>query len=211
MQTATRTKPAKHDELRSLGDILDALENSSHDGSVSVGDVLDEVGVRSFAPIILVPALILVSPLSGIIGLPTIGATFIFLITIQKLLGRPQVWMPGILKRRRVKEEKLNKAVDWLRKPTRWIDQRTHKRLTALVSRPANIITLLLILAICLIIPALEILPMVTSIFAAAISFLAIGLLARDGLFTLLGYIQAAISCGVIWWMISSGIGGFGG
>jgi hypothetical protein len=211
MQTATRPQEDDPDALRSLGDILDVLENTTRDGSISIGDVLDEVGVRSFAPIILIPALILFSPLSGIIGLPTIGATFIFLITIQKLFGRPQVWMPAILKRRRVKEERLKKAIGWLRKPTGWVDRHTHKRLTVLVSRPANMFTLLLIMGICLIIPVLEILPMVTSIFAAAISFLAIGLLARDGLFTLLGYIQAAASCAVIWWMISAGIGGFGG
>lgn len=212
MQTAIMPMPQSAPKLRSLGDILDRLESASRCGSaVSVGDVLREVGVRSFAPIILVPALILVSPLSGIFGLPTIGATIIFLITIQKLFGRPHIWLPGILKRREVKSERLRKAVGWLRKPTSWVDRCTRARLGVLVSRPANTVTLLLILGICLLIPALEILPMVTTIFAAAIAFLAIGLLARDGLFTLLGYIQAGLSTAAVWWMISTGVGSFGG
>ncbi|MBR9764219.1 MAG: exopolysaccharide biosynthesis protein [Rhodobacteraceae bacterium] len=203
----TDTTPDGDERLRSLGDILDKLENAAHDGRVSIGDVVDEVGTRAFAPIILVPALILVSPLSGIFGLPTIGATFIGLITVQKLLGREHVWLPQILQRREVAESKLKKAISWLRKPCGWIDRRTHTRLTALVSRPANLVTLLVILAICLVIPALELLPMVTSIFATAISLFAIGLLTRDGLFTLLGYSQVALSSGLVIWLLTGGAG----
>lgn len=190
-------------QLRSLGDILDALDNAAQGGEVSIGGVMDEVGVRAFAPIILVPALILVSPLSGIFGLPTIGATLIFLITIQKMLGRANVWIPDILRRRRIGGDKLAKATSWLRRPCNWIDRRTHTRLTALVSHPANMVTLSIIMAICLVIPALELLPMVTSIFAIAISLYAIGLLTRDGFFTLLGHTQVALSSALVIWLIS--------
>ncbi|MBT9383937.1 exopolysaccharide biosynthesis protein [Pseudooceanicola sp. CBS1P-1] len=193
--------------MRSLSDILDALENAGQgDEKVSVGDIMSEIGLRAFAPVILVPALILVSPLSGIFGLPTLGALFIFLITIQKLLGRDQVWVPGWLRRRQVHEDKLARAVGWLRRPCGWVDKRTHRRLTGLVSRPANTVTLLVILAICLVIPALELLPMVTSLFALALSFFAIGLLSRDGLFTLLGYAWTAVSLVTIYALVSGGL-----
>lgn len=211
--TEQMTDTADDDQqpLRSLGDIIDALENAPEDGHVSIGDVMNEVGTRAFAPIILVPALILVSPLSGIFGLPTIGATLIFLITVQKLIGRENLWLPGVLKRRRVAEAKYLKALGWLRKPCDWIDRRTQKRLTLLVSRPANLVTLLVILAICLIIPALELLPMVTTIFALAISLFAVGLLTRDGLFTLLGYTQVGCSAALVWWLVTGGDGSLAG
>jgi len=194
-------------DIRSLTDILDALQHAERGEKVSVRDILNEVGVRSFAPTILVPALILVSPLSGIFGLPTIGAILIFLITAQKLAGRRQVWLPDVIKRRRVKSDKLDKAISWLRKPCGWIDARTHKRLTYFVSRPANIVTLSTIIGITLIIPFLEVLPMVTSVFAGAISLFAIGLLARDGLFTVLGYIQVALSLALVAWLVGMGAG----
>ncbi|MGI3169600.1 exopolysaccharide biosynthesis protein [Pseudooceanicola sp. C21-150M6] len=194
-------------ELRRLTDILDAIQASADDGVVSIRSILEEIGMRSFAPVILVPALILVSPLSGIFGLPTIGAIFIFLVTVQKLAGRSHVWLPDFLKRRQVKESKVDKAVSWLRKPCAWVDARTHRRLTLFTSRPANIVTLLTIMAITIVIPFLEVLPMVTSVFAGAISFFAIGLLARDGLFTLLGYIQTGLSASLVWWLISAGTG----
>lgn len=200
--------PASTETLRSLTDILNALDDAATGETVAIRDILEEIGVRSFAPIILVPALILVSPLSGIFGLPTIGAVFMLLITLQKLLGRRHVWLPEILKARQVGAGKVQTAVKWLRKPCAWIDARTHRRLTTLVSRPANIVTLLTIVTICMIIPFLEVLPMVTSVFAGAISLFSIGLLARDGLFTLLGYMQVAVSGGLVFWLISGAAGG---
>lgn len=194
-------------QLRGLGDILDALNDAAKGGDVSVGDMLREIGMRSFAPLILVPAMILVSPLSGIPGLPTIGSIFMLLICVQKLLGRPHVWLPDWLKRRKVTSERLRKATDWLRRPAEWVDKRTHKRLTMLVTRGANYVTVIMISVICAILPFLEILPMVTSLFAAGISFFAIGLLARDGLFTLIGYVWSTAALGAIWWLVSGTAG----
>ncbi|WP_375186126.1 exopolysaccharide biosynthesis protein [Pseudooceanicola sp.] len=204
----SQTQPSEGAPPRSLSDILNALEEAASQDTVTVSDILEEIGDRSFAPMILVPALILISPLSGIFGLPTIGAIFMLLVTLQKLLGRRHVWFPKFLKRRKIKSSRLKTAVDWLRRPTGWIDRRTHTRLTFLVSRPANLVTLLMIVAICIVIPFLEVLPMVTSIFALAISLFSVGLLARDGLFTLLGYTQVALSASLVIWLISSGTGG---
>lgn len=195
--------PSHSGRLRSLGDILDALDQAADTGSASVGDVLEEIGMRSFAPLLLVPAMLLVSPLSGVPSVPTFGAILMLLITGQKLVGRPHIWLPGWLKRRNVRSERLSKAVSWLRRFADWIDSRTHKRLSALVSRPSNIVTLLVIVAICLVMPFLEVLPMVTSVFAVAISFYAIGLLARDGLFTLLGHAWVGVSVGLVVWLMT--------
>lgn len=191
--------------FRSLTDILDALAEISRGGSVSVQDVLDEIGIRAFAPLLLVPAMILVSPLSGIPGLPTLGAVLMLLITVQKLARRDRLWLPGWLTRREIRAERLRRAVEWLRRPARWIDSHSHKRLLLLVSGPANTVTSLVITLICLIIPALEILPMVTSLFAIAISLFAIGLMARDGLFTLIGYLWAGLAAGAIYWLLPTG------
>ena len=206
--TAADTETSGDDRLRSLVSILDALEDAATHDSVSVRDILEEIGMRSFAPVILVPALILVSPLSGIFGLPTLGAIFILIMTLQKLMGRRHVWMPDWLKRRQIASRRLKKAASWLRRPCAWVDRHTHSRLTWFVSRPANTITLLTICGICVVIPFLEVLPMVTSFFATVISLFSIGLLARDGLFTVLGYIHLTFSLSLVWWLIMTGTGG---
>lgn len=189
-------------KLRTLGDILDALDNAGGE-TVSLADVLDETGTRSFAPLILIPALILVSPLSGILGLPTLFATVIALITAQKLAGRDHVWMPERLQRREIEAGKLERATKWLRPPARFIDRHMHRRLSALVSPLATVLTLVTIIGICVLIPFLEVLPFVTSIFAVAISLFAIGLLARDGVFVLLGYLQVGLSLAAVWSLVA--------
>ncbi|MGR3321905.1 MAG: exopolysaccharide biosynthesis protein [Pseudooceanicola sp.] len=194
-------------ELRSLTDILDALEETAQDDEVSVSDVVAEFGTRAYAPLLLVPALILITPLSGIPTLPTIGAALMFLICVQKLMGRSRLWLPDWLQRRRVNSERLLKSVEWLRGPCAWVDRRTHKRLPWLVTRPANAVTLSVIVAICIIIPFLEILPLVTSLFAISISLFAVGIFTRDGLFTLIGHGWILVAAGTIWWLVTSGSG----
>ncbi|WP_342344682.1 exopolysaccharide biosynthesis protein [Vannielia litorea] len=183
--------------------MLDALDELTSAETVSIGDLLEEVGPRAFAPLILIPALILVTPISGIPGLPTVGAVLIGLVIVQKLIGRRHLWLPGWLTRRNVKGQKLGEAVDWMRKPCRWIDAHSRKRLSPLVSRPANLVTAFVITLICLIIPFLELLPMVTSLFAVVISLFAIGLLLRDGLYTLFGYLWIGVAAGTIYWLVS--------
>lgn len=195
--------PREHN-LRSLIEILDALDHAAQHETVTVKDVLLEIGLRAFAPLILIPALILVSPLSGVIGLPTLGASLMFLIVTQRLLGRKHLWLPGWITRRSISGERLSQAVSWMRRPCQWIDNHTHKRLPFLVSRPANTVTAFTICLICILIPALELLPLVTSFFAAAISLFAIGLLARDGLFTLFGYVWTILAAGSVFWLVGS-------
>ncbi|MFY0633609.1 MAG: exopolysaccharide biosynthesis protein [Vannielia sp.] len=189
--------------IRSLSDVLSALDSLAERNTVSLGNLLEEIGTRAFAPLILVPALILVTPISGVPGLPTVGAILMLLVTVQKLFGRKHLWLPGWLTRRSVSGERLGGAVDWMRRPCGWIDRHSRRRLSALVSAPANIVTALVISLICLVIPALELLPMVTSLLAIAISLFAIGLLARDGIYTLLAWLWLAIAGGVIYWLMS--------
>ncbi|MCV2892504.1 exopolysaccharide biosynthesis protein [Lentibacter sp. XHP0401] len=189
-------------ESRTLSNLLDALEDAGSGETVSLSDVLKEIGSRSFAALILVPSLILISPLSGVLGLPTIGAAIMFLVALQKLLRRPHIWLPDVLKRRKVQSKRLLKATSWLRPVANWGDKHTHKRLRWLTTEPANLLALLVIMAICLVIPMLEVLPFVTSVFAVAISLFSVGFLARDGLFTLLGYTQVVLSFGVVRYMV---------
>jgi hypothetical protein len=90
--------------------------------TVSVGDIVEEIGGDAFGPLLLVPALFLVTPVSGVPGMPTIGSLIISLIAVQIVLGRDSLWLPGFLTRREMKKDRLDKALSWLRKPAGWID-----------------------------------------------------------------------------------------
>ena len=173
---------------RTLSDLLDQVQSATEDPPVSVETVLDNLGERSFAPVILVVALLMVSPLSGIPGAPTMSALVIVLIGCQALLGRHHRWLPGAVLRRSVSEARLRTAVDWLRKPAAWLDRHSQKRWPILTAPPARLFTMATCVAVPLVWPLLELLPFVTSFGAGAVSLLSFGLLTRDGLYVLLGY-----------------------
>ena len=61
--------------IHSIADILECLHKiGEENGSVSVGDMADAFGTRTYAPFLIVPALLELSPLGAIPGIPTILA-----------------------------------------------------------------------------------------------------------------------------------------
>ncbi|MCC5971201.1 MAG: exopolysaccharide biosynthesis protein [Pararhodobacter sp.] len=176
------------DDHPSLTEVLDQLDNAGSDEEVSVGEILDEVGDRSLAPILLVPAMITASPISGIPGVPTITGIVVGLIVVQMLMGRDTLWVPQFLSRRSVAKSKMDKAVKFLRKPVGWLDRLMKPRLSWLATRPLNYVALVICLIIAVTTPVMELLPFAISIAAVAIGFFAAGILMRDGLMILIGY-----------------------
>lgn len=177
-----------------VSEILDRLEAAAEEADVSVDDLISHIGERSLAPLLLVPALLVVSPLSAIPGSPTLSAIIIGLIAVQMLLGRKRLWLPRTVQTRRVPSDRLRRATGFLRPPVTRLERLIRARLLAVTSRPGQVVILLTCLLITLVMPLMEILPLLSSIAALAIAFFATGLLTRDGLLVLVGYAIVALS-----------------
>jgi hypothetical protein len=173
---------------RTLNDLLDQVESATEDPPVTVKTVLSHLGERSFSPVILVVALLMVSPLSGIPGAPTVSAVLIVIVGCQALLGRDHLWLPDFILRRTIPHERLRRAVEWLRRPAKWFDRNSHSRWPVLTTPPMRLVAMLTCVAVAAVWPVLELLPFVTSFGAGAVSLVSFGLLTRDGLYLLLGY-----------------------
>ncbi|WP_299152924.1 exopolysaccharide biosynthesis protein [uncultured Tateyamaria sp.] len=181
-------------EDQTLGRLLDQMDMAADGAEVSVQDVLNQIGDRSMMPVVLVIALVLISPLSGIPGVPTISAAIILLIISQSLVGRKHLWLPGVLRNRTVRADRMARAVAFLRRPAAWVDRRSAVRLRILTSGPLRFVTLIACMAVALMWPFLELIPFVTTIGASAVAFMSFGLLTRDGLYVLFGYGVGAVS-----------------
>ncbi|MBV2360207.1 exopolysaccharide biosynthesis protein [Thalassococcus sp. CAU 1522] len=177
----------------SLGDLLRAMTPDDGQARVSVADILDEIGDRSFAPAILIPALILVSPVSGVPGTPTLGALIILSCALQGLVGRRHLWLPGVLRRRSLSAHRMCRAIAFLQRPAAWIDRHSQARLHLLTGIPLRQLAFAMIAATALTWPFLELLPFVTSFGAGAVSLIAFGLMTRDGAYVLAGYVVLAV------------------
>jgi hypothetical protein len=168
--------------------MLHSVRRAARRERVALRDVLSATGNGTITPIILIVCLLLVSPLSGIPGVPTICAVIIVTLALQSLLGRRRLWLPEAIMRLRIRRDALRRSIDWLRRPALWADRNSKPRLEFLTRGPMRY----LVMAQCAIIPlgwpALELVPGVTSFAAATVALFAFGLFTRDGLYVLAGY-----------------------
>ncbi len=170
-----------------LQDILAALRGLSARERVSVHDILDAFGEASFLPALVLPALIVVSPLSAIFFLPTVMGLSVALVAVQMLSGRHQLWLPKVLRRQSLAGDTLARATAWLARPAAWLDRQTRQRLTVLFVWPLRLIPLLGCLVSGLMMPFLELVPLSSTVLGVAITLFAVAILVRDGLFVVAG------------------------
>jgi hypothetical protein len=181
-------------------DIVEGLDDAAQAEEVRLRDAVASFGRRSFLPLLMVPALLLVSPLSGIPLFSSLGGLTIALVSAQMLWpGRRVIWLPEAMLRRRIEGARARAALDRLHATAKWLDTHTKERLPWLVTRPGSRI----IETACLIcgcaMPFLEIIPFSSSFLGGAVLLMALGLLARDGLFALCGLlVMGAVGVGVI-------------
>lgn len=177
----------------SLTELLDVLRPGAEDTRVSVADALARIGGRSFPAVILVPCVLVVSPLSGIPTMPTLSGLLVLLIALQALVGRRYLWLPSVITRRSISARRMTRALDWLARPAAFMDRHSHNRMRFLVSGPTRIFAYAATCVSAIGWPLLEILPFVTSFAAGAVAMVMYGLMVRDGFYALWGYVQGGL------------------
>ncbi|WP_247229057.1 exopolysaccharide biosynthesis protein [Yoonia sp. F2084L] len=186
--------------LRGLTDIIDQVIDLAQAERISLRDVLRTIGDASFAPILLLPALAVATPLSGIPLFSTTMGILIFLIAGQMLLRRENLWLPGWILRREVKGQLVRDGFIKLYPVARWIDARTERRMRIVARRPLVFVPQVLCLLSGMVMPVLELVPFTSSIMGVGVALLALGMLTRDGLLTMIGMIPYAI----VGWLIAT-------
>jgi hypothetical protein len=177
------------EKLTSLEQLLDRMDEAREgQNTVSLERLMDTIGRRSFGPMLLLIGVILVSPLSGIPGLPSTMGVAVFLLSLQMLLRRKYIWLPGWILRRSISEEKLATAAGWMRRPARVVDRFLRERLSFLVDGPASWPLALLSLLLAITLPLLEPLPFAASSAGAALTCIGLAMIAHDGALVLIAY-----------------------
>lgn len=187
-------------EPESIEDVLDCVEEAAADEErVSIADIMAGIGDGAFAPMLLLPALIMLSPATAIFGVASFCGLLIVLIATQMLLGRERLWLPAFVLDRTISRSRLNGIVEWVSKPARFVDRLAQKRLSFLVEPPLTRVWALLCLLLALIAPVFELVPMSATIIGAAISLFALALVSRDGLFALIGLAVLGGAAWLVW------------
>lgn len=199
-------------EEGALTDVVDELEQASKDeDEVEVGHLIDALDHRGYGPALAVLPLVELSPIGGIPGFPTLLALTLAAITLRLLMGYDHFWAPNWLRKRRLNSDKVMKSLEWLKPVSLRIDAKLHERLKRFAGPMARRAACIVILLLLLTVPPLELIPFATSGPMIVIAIFGLGLLYRDGLLMLLGFIGAAVAiAGGLWGLIGSGGGSSG-
>ena len=189
---------ARYDE-HALEHVLDELDSACEGGDcVRVGGLVEAFGRRGYGAFLLLPALLEISPIGGIPGVPTVLALVVILFASQILVGRDHMWLPRILRERKLPAGKLDEAIDKARPLARRLDRWFHGRLSPLAGRAAGRIAAVLCVLLSCTVPPLEIVPFASTAPMGAIGLFGIALLVRDGLVMLAGFVLSGVALGVV-------------
>tara|TARA_B100000678_G_scaffold277402_1_gene271131 strand:+ start:295 stop:930 length:636 start_codon:yes stop_codon:yes gene_type:complete len=203
------------DTPKNVCGILDRLtELGDKQDKVSIGNVIGSFGSRSYGPVLLVPALIGISPIGGIPGVPSFLALTLLVIAVQMVVGKERLWLPGFIEDRSIDGEKLANAAEDMEGVAKWMDKIFHGRLEIFTGQTAGRIAAGVIALMCLAVPPLELLPFAVVLPMGVIAAFGIALTVRDGLLMLIGFLGSGAALYVLITKVVMGMllgGGSGG
>ncbi|MBJ3784396.1 exopolysaccharide biosynthesis protein [Devosia sediminis] len=157
------------------------LDRTEKQPRLSVGDIVDELSSRGRGPFFLVPALVELTPIGSIPGVPTVIALLLAVFAVQVLAGRKTMWLPGFVRKWSMASDKVSTALEKLEKVAGRMDRMFHDRWPILVYEPFQRAAAAVVLLLCLAVPFLEIVPFASSVPMLCIAALGLAMLVHDG------------------------------
>ena len=172
-------------------DMLADFVKSQTKEKISMEDFIEALGARAFGLAILFLALanLLIANVPGIstvLGLP------IVLLSLQAVIGQQGIWLPVRLKQAKIKKKALEGMVARAGKILRVTEKWVKPRLSFLVDDKAE----RWIGAYCLLLGLVLVLPILFGNFlpALALALIALGMIEKDGLFAIAGFIVGLLA-----------------
>ncbi|MDJ0995045.1 MAG: exopolysaccharide biosynthesis protein [Dinoroseobacter sp.] len=175
--------------LSSMTAVLNRALTVAKRDDVRLGHLADAFGRTGCIPLMMLPAAAVVSPLSGIPIFSSICGITIFLISLQLLVGRPSVWLPDWLKRRRIAGPRLESGLSRIKPFAGWLDRHAHQRLGLLFYAPLWFLLPIICAFAGGAMPFLELLPFTSSFLGMTVLLISLAMLTRDGLWVLVAMI----------------------
>lgn len=187
-------------ELTNTKELLDRIKEACGGrDEVTIDNILDEVGRRSFAPLLLFAGVIIIAPVVGDIpGVPSIMGIFVLLTTGQMLFQQDHFWLPEWILQRSMETTKVEKGLNWMYKPAKFIDRWLKVRLTVLVQGAGHLVIAAICLLIALCLPVMEVIPFSANVAGITFTLFGLSLITHDGLLALLALISALGTFGIV-------------
>lgn len=172
--------------VQTLSEVVERIAEAGDGGQrVRIGEILDHVGPRSYGPMLLMPSILVVSPLSAVPGFSSLVGACLILVAGQMLIGRHGPWLPGFLVNRSIDHAALRRGGKWSGKVAKQVDRVIGPRLEFLTMGPFARAIAAVCLLMASVIPLLELVPTASSVVGAVIAVYGLALSAHDGLLSI--------------------------
>jgi hypothetical protein len=172
-------------------ELISELPNSFPGDTLTLGELIAALSNRAFGMSILLFAIPNIFPMPP--GIPAISGGILMLFGMQLALGRESLWLPERLERRSIGRDTLTRiaerSVPWIKRFERFSKPRMAQFTTPLAARGVGVMIFILGLVLLMPFPLLGNIPpgMACCVFG-------LGLVERDGLIVMLGYVASVIA-----------------
>ena len=167
---------------------------------LTVADIREQLGRRSFGPLLLFSGLVLLTPLAGLPLLPGIFGLIIMLTAGQMLLGWRELWLPDFVLRRSLTRHNVERFDATARRVARYVDRFVRPRWHYLTEPPLPLVIAALCFLMGVLLLPLEFIPFTSSIPGLPVAAFGLAMMTRDGLFVIVGLVSSATIIGAIIW-----------
>ncbi|GMO64302.1 MAG: exopolysaccharide biosynthesis protein [Rickettsiales bacterium] len=192
----------KKKDNASTSDLLKNVKDRHiNDDNINIGDLLKSLENGGFAFINMVCAIILMIPTPPPIAI-VMGLAVMF-FSWQMMVGYVSVWMPKYITSKSIPRHYLQIAIDKSLIYLSRVEKLTHRRFVFMFNENVNRISAF-IMFIC---AAISLSPLLfaNTIPGIAIVLICFGILNKDGLIIVIGYIVAIVGAAVAWYMVKYG------
>lgn len=197
----SQNSSVRKDDIKSASKLLNQLYSNNTDDNIKINVLLQSVDAGGFALLIFICSIIMVIPTPPPIS--TISSIIIIFFAIQMILGFKQVWLPKFITEKSIKRKTLAIIVEKSSMYLYKLERFTRRRITFMNSETAEKIIGLFIFILALI----SLIPIVfaNTVPGLALILISFGLLNKDGLLIIIGFVIGFLSIFAVWTLVSFG------
>jgi hypothetical protein len=174
------------------------VETTEEEDQVTIGELLDSLDGRSHGPMLLLPAILAISPLGMIPGMSIVTGSLIILIAAQMMFFSQRPWLPSRLADFQFSRERLKNGVDRIQPWVKKFEKAVSHRWEILARGPAIYPVAMLSILLAATFYPLAFLPFGVFLPGLAVAAFGLGLTAQDGLLIAIGFCLTVTALGVI-------------
>lgn len=177
---------------------ISSIEGCCQSKHTNLGKVADSIETRSFGILLLLPALIIILPVSLIPGFSPLCAAVVLFAGLHIFFGRKELWLPKRIRGISFNGNKLTHILEKMKGVTKKLDRFSKPRFIFMTDGFAG----KLASATCIILASATIflgfIPLVDIALMTPVVFFGLGSYTHDGLITGIGWIVLGISTGIV-------------